>query len=62
MTFMVGSLIFLATATFPRKETVSGILRYPLGELRIASPRNGIQSPPSCGTGRRSPKATCSPL
>ena len=42
MAFMVGSLTFLATATFPRKETVAGILRYPLGELRITPPRNGI--------------------
>ena len=37
-----GTLIFLATATFPRKETATGILRYPLGELRIAPPRSGI--------------------
>ena len=42
MAFMIGSLTFLATATFPRKETAAGILRYPLGELRIAPPRNGI--------------------
>lgn len=40
--FAVGALTFLATATFPRKETAAGILRYPLGELRIAPPRAGI--------------------
>lgn len=40
--FVAGALVFLATATFPRKETAAGILRYPLGELRIASPRSGI--------------------
>ena len=37
-----GTLIFLSTATFPRKETAAGILRYPLGELRVAPPRGGI--------------------
>ena len=37
-----GALIFLATATFPRKETAAGILRYPLGELRITPARSGI--------------------
>ncbi len=42
MAFMVGSLAFLAMATFPRKETVAGILRYPLGELHITPPRSGI--------------------
>lgn len=40
--FAVGALTFLATATFPRKETAAGILRYPLGELRIAPPRGGV--------------------
>lgn len=40
--FAVSALTFLATATFPRKETAAGILRYPLGELRIAPPRAGI--------------------
>ncbi len=40
--FAVSALTFLATATFPRKETAAGILRYPLGELRIAPPRSGI--------------------
>ena len=40
--FAVGALTFLATATFPRKETASGILRYPLGELRISPSRGGI--------------------
>ena len=36
------TLVFLSTATFPRKETATGILRYPLGELRISPPRAGI--------------------
>lgn len=40
--FAVGALAFLATATFPRKETAVGILRYPLGELRIAPSRAGV--------------------
>lgn len=40
--FALATLAFLATATFPRKETAVGILRYPLGELRIAPPRGGI--------------------
>lgn len=40
--FAVATLAFLATATFPRKEAATGILRYPLGELRVAPPRSGI--------------------
>jgi len=30
----VATLIFLATATFPRKEAATGILRHSTGEIR----------------------------
>ena len=40
--FAAAAAVFLATATFPRKETAAGILGYPLGELRIAPSRPGI--------------------
>lgn len=40
--FAVSILAFKATATFPRKETAAGVLRYPLGELRISPSRAGV--------------------
>lgn len=40
--FVAAAFVFLAAATFPRKETAVGILRYTSGELRIASPRGGV--------------------
>jgi membrane fusion protein len=40
--FGVSVVVFLATATFPRKETATGILRQSLGEIRVSTPRSGI--------------------
>jgi membrane fusion protein len=40
--FGAATITFLATATFPRKESAAGILRYSQGELRITAPRPGI--------------------
>lgn len=37
-----GTLGFLATASFPRKEAASGILRFSRGEIRVTPPRSGI--------------------
>ena len=44
LTVALVTLIFLATATFPRKETATGLLRYSEGEIRVAPPpsRAGI--------------------
>ena len=42
VTFALAAVAFLATATFPRKETAAGILRHSLGELRVTPPRAGI--------------------
>ena len=38
----LAAAAFLATATFPRKETAAGVLRHSLGELRVTPPRAGI--------------------
>ena len=40
--FAAATVTFLAAATFPRKETAAGVLRYSLGELRVTPPRAGI--------------------
>ena len=37
-----ATLVFLATATFPRKESAAGILRYSNGEIRVTAARAGI--------------------
>lgn len=42
MLFAVIVMTFLATATFPRKETAIGILRFSKGEIRVSVPRAGI--------------------
>ena len=42
LVFSVCTIAFLATATFPRKESAAGVLRHSLGEIRIAAPRSGI--------------------
>ncbi len=39
---VVACMAFLATATFPRKESAAGILRYSLGEIRLTAPRAGV--------------------
>ena len=39
---VLACVTFLATATFPRKESAPGILRYSLGEIRLTAPRAGI--------------------
>ena len=48
----VATVIFLATATFPRKESAAGILRYSLGEQRISAPRAGIVTEIRVGEGQ----------
>ena len=42
LAFTLAAVTFLATATFPRKESATGVLRYALGELRVTPPRAGI--------------------
>src|SRR5215467_12705237 len=41
-TFAVCVVVFLASATFPRKEAAVGVLRYSLGEIRVTASRSGI--------------------
>jgi membrane fusion protein len=40
--FSVLTVIFLATATFARKETATGILNFSRGELRVVAARAGV--------------------
>jgi membrane fusion protein len=42
VTFATAVIVFLATATFPRKEAAVGVLRYSLGEIRVTASRGGI--------------------
>src|SRR5689334_8157734 len=42
VSFAVCVVVFLATATFPRKEAAVGVLRYSLGEIRVSASRSGI--------------------
>ena len=42
LSIAAGTLGFLATASFPRKEAASGILRFSRGEIRVTPPRSGI--------------------
>jgi membrane fusion protein len=42
MAFAVSAVVFLATATFPRKEAVAGVLQYSGGAIRVVAPRAGI--------------------
>src|SRR5436853_5654036 len=42
LSFVVCVVVFLATATFPRKEAAVGVLRYSLGEIRVTASRAGI--------------------
>jgi membrane fusion protein len=42
LTIAIATTAFLATASFPRKEAATGILRFSRGEIRVSPPRPGI--------------------
>ena len=42
LTVACAAVAFLATATFPRKETAAGVLRHSLGEVRVTPSRAGV--------------------
>lgn len=40
--FAASTVVFLATATFPRKEAVAEVLQYSRGAIRVLAPKAGI--------------------